>query len=276
VRGSGPAGALVLPDGRRIPVVGSTSIGRAPGNTVQLTDPAVSRVHAIVRVGASATTIEDVGSRGGTYVDDRLVNGRVALRDGARVRLAGTTLTFEHRRGTGAPGRTTVVCAAPRPTSRLAGRPALVEGASIKRVPGPSGDRRWVVRHPRSGATVRMSEADAAVLGMLDGEHSMTELVAAAERRHGVAGPARLAQMLASLADKELLVAAAAPSRPRGRLGRLARPREHVVELVRIARVGLQRGRAALAHDIERLVVDAKRLGLHLGDVLSAIKKEWL
>jgi GntR family transcriptional regulator len=35
------------------------------------------------------------------------------------------------------------------------------------------------------------------------------------------------------------------------------------------------RRRAALAHDVERLVVDAKRLGLNLNDVLDAIRKEW-
>jgi GntR family transcriptional regulator len=33
--------------------------------------------------------------------------------------------------------------------------------------------------------------------------------------------------------------------------------------------------RAALAHCVERLVVDAKRLGLELSDVLDAIRKEW-
>jgi GntR family transcriptional regulator len=38
--------------------------------------------------------------------------------------------------------------------------------------------------------------------------------------------------------------------------------------------VGRRRGRA-LAHDIERLVVDAKRLGIGLSDVLDAIRKEW-
>jgi GntR family transcriptional regulator len=33
--------------------------------------------------------------------------------------------------------------------------------------------------------------------------------------------------------------------------------------------------RAALADRVERLVVDAKRLGLDLSDVLDAIRKEW-
>jgi GntR family transcriptional regulator len=33
--------------------------------------------------------------------------------------------------------------------------------------------------------------------------------------------------------------------------------------------------RAALRESVERLVVEAKRLGLPLGDVLDAIRKEW-
>ena len=37
---------LVLPDRTRVPVTGGMTIGRAPGNAVQLEDPTVSRRHA--------------------------------------------------------------------------------------------------------------------------------------------------------------------------------------------------------------------------------------
>ncbi len=49
---------LVLADATRVPVVGELTIGRAPGSTLVLSDPSVSRVHA--RISADAV-LEDAG-----------------------------------------------------------------------------------------------------------------------------------------------------------------------------------------------------------------------
>jgi putative peptide zinc metalloprotease protein len=143
------------------------------------------------------------------------------LADGATLRVGDTLLTFERSRAGEAAGRTVVVPAAPSAD----GRPRLQPGVAIKRL--ADGERRWVVHDPRTGAAVRMPGADAALVGLLDGAHTMDELVAAAVRRHGPCGPLRLAQILASLAERGLLVDVA-PAGPGGsRLARLLRPRDY-------------------------------------------------
>ena len=80
---------LVLADGRRTPIVGTVSIGRAPGNTLRLADPGVSGRHAIVRAIDGRTEVVDAGSRYGTWLDGRRVDGPAVLSDGATLRLGG-------------------------------------------------------------------------------------------------------------------------------------------------------------------------------------------
>ena len=57
-------------------------IGRDPSAQVVLTDPTVSRRHAMVRVDADRTTISDLGSQSGTQVDGEIITGvRVSVGD---------------------------------------------------------------------------------------------------------------------------------------------------------------------------------------------------
>jgi hypothetical protein len=59
-------------------------------------DPEVSGLHAELQYLAGEWAIVDDGlSRNGTYVEDRRVVGRRRLRDGDRIRLGGTVLTFK-------------------------------------------------------------------------------------------------------------------------------------------------------------------------------------
>ena len=68
---------LVLADRTRVPVVDEMTIGRAPGSTLQLDDPAVSRRQAriSVRHGEGQAMLEDAGSSYGTWLDGQRVNG---------------------------------------------------------------------------------------------------------------------------------------------------------------------------------------------------------
>lgn len=79
---------------------GETIIGRDPGAAVHLDDPSVSRRHARVVVSETGVTLEDLGSKNGTHLGDRRLNGAVALRDGDAIRLGSVLLTFR-RPGTG-------------------------------------------------------------------------------------------------------------------------------------------------------------------------------
>src|SRR3712207_4240419 len=87
---------LVLPEGTRVPLVGEMTIGRAPGVTLQIEDPTVSRLHARVDAGnGQGPTIEDAGSSHGTFLDGTQVHGPVPLRDGAKITIGTRTMTVE-------------------------------------------------------------------------------------------------------------------------------------------------------------------------------------
>jgi pSer/pThr/pTyr-binding forkhead associated (FHA) protein len=77
--------------GRTLPVQAGTTIGR-DGCDINLADPEVSRRHAAIRAddAGAAPAIEDLGSRNGTWVNDRRIDAPTPLRDGDLVRLGNT------------------------------------------------------------------------------------------------------------------------------------------------------------------------------------------
>jgi DNA-binding winged helix-turn-helix (wHTH) protein len=79
---------------RRIPLgAGESILGRDPGALVQLDDPSVSRRHARIVVTGEGATVEDLGSKNGTFLDDKRVENPVVLADGARLRVGTVELT---------------------------------------------------------------------------------------------------------------------------------------------------------------------------------------
>ena len=68
-------------------------IGRDSSAQVMLSDPTVSRRHAIIRVEADRTTIADLGSQSGTHVDGERVQG-VRISVGERVLLGLSEFTL--------------------------------------------------------------------------------------------------------------------------------------------------------------------------------------
>jgi Zn-dependent protease len=238
---------LVLPDRTRVALVDEVIVGRAPGSTVQLEDPAVSRRHARISVessGAGRVVLEDAGSTYGTWLDGRRVATPTPLSDGSRIRMGNQELIVERRRDEAEAGRTMIV----RPGESLvvpagSGRAELAPAAgqfgahprvrsayALKRLEASEGRRRWVLKDLESDRFLRMSDDDAGMFQLLDGRHALPELVRAAERRYGETGPARLARLLSELAERGLLAGIAgadATGPPRsGLLGRLATPRE--------------------------------------------------
>ncbi len=79
---------------------GALDIGRAPTAQVSLPEvPSLSRSHARLRFAGSRVTLEDLGSRNGTYVNDRQVHeGAVELRSGDRFQVGSVHFKFLHER----------------------------------------------------------------------------------------------------------------------------------------------------------------------------------
>jgi putative peptide zinc metalloprotease protein len=194
---------LVLADRTRVPVVGEMTIGRGPDSTLQLDDPAVSRRQARISSADGLVTLEDAGSTYGTWLDGHRVNNRSPLRDGSRIRIGNQELLVERRRDEAEAGRTVVV----RPGDSLVvpatgGYPRVRSGYELKRLEASEGPRRWVLKDLESDRFLRMSDADAELFQLLDGRHSLAELVSEAEQRSGSAGSARLARLLSELAER--------------------------------------------------------------------------
>lgn len=79
-------------DGLTYPLRAVTRLGRGTDVDIRIDDPGVSRHHAEIVLGTDVS-IRDLGSTNGTYVDGRVVASQT-LRDGARIQLGSTTLTF--------------------------------------------------------------------------------------------------------------------------------------------------------------------------------------
>lgn len=72
-------------------------LGRREGSDLQLSDPHVSRTHAVIRRHSGAVWLEDLGSTGGTFVNGEPVTGSQALQHGDMVRFGTVETRFEDR-----------------------------------------------------------------------------------------------------------------------------------------------------------------------------------
>ncbi len=81
---------------------GNNVLGRSPDSALFLDDPMVSRVHAMFRVDDGQTFLVDLGSRGGTRVGNRQVEGH-ALALGETMTLGQSSMTLLFMQGTATP-----------------------------------------------------------------------------------------------------------------------------------------------------------------------------
>lgn len=117
-RPSGPDGgsprAAVLdlvvvggPDaGRRHPLTApGLSVGRGGDCALVLADEALSRTHAVFRVGPGGVTVEDAGSTNGVFVDGIRALGAAPVDSGSTVVVGASTLRLRRAAGPGPPVR---------------------------------------------------------------------------------------------------------------------------------------------------------------------------
>jgi putative peptide zinc metalloprotease protein len=217
------------------------TIGRAPSNAVQLVDPSVSRLHAVISPTAPGgpPLLRDAGSSHGTWVDGKRLGEPLRLHDGARIELGDQELVLERRRREEEAGRTVLVPAGAslvvpatgdpqagaEAETRFGAHPRLRSGFALKRLEAAEGSQRWVLKDTVGESFVRLADSDARLLRLLDGRHGIGDLILEAERVHGDAGPARVARLLADLGARGLLAGSQAPSAETRSRARLLQPR---------------------------------------------------
>ena len=73
---------------------GENVIGRAPDATAWIDALGVSRTHARITVSAQQATIEDLGSKNGTFVNGERITKPYRLDDGDQIRLGSVVITL--------------------------------------------------------------------------------------------------------------------------------------------------------------------------------------
>jgi DNA-binding winged helix-turn-helix (wHTH) protein len=82
-------------DARQVALTeGENILGRAPDAAVWIDAPGVSRHHARIRIDGRSATVEDLGSKNGTFLQGRRVLGPSPLDDGSQIRLGSYVVTF--------------------------------------------------------------------------------------------------------------------------------------------------------------------------------------
>ena len=88
VRSGGPPGAVFALDRDTV------TIGREPSADVFLDDVTVSRNHAVITRVGGRTSLRDLGSLNGTYVNRRRIEDEEALEDGDELQIGKFRLTY--------------------------------------------------------------------------------------------------------------------------------------------------------------------------------------
>ena len=86
---------LVWAEGRAGIGDGEHVLGRDPDLELFLDSASVSRRHALIRVTGEEATVEDLGSKNGTFIADRRVESPTRLADGDVIRVGSVPVTFK-------------------------------------------------------------------------------------------------------------------------------------------------------------------------------------
>jgi hypothetical protein len=99
VGGQRPAAHLISKDREWRLVEGPNLIGRDRDCAISVESPSVSRRHARIVVTDEKATIEDLGSKNGTYVNGERVKDVMPLVDGSQMQIGSVTVVFQRETG---------------------------------------------------------------------------------------------------------------------------------------------------------------------------------
>jgi serine/threonine protein kinase len=74
----------------------TSSLGRSADNSIQLVEKSVSKKHCTLEARGARWILCDLGSRNGTFVNDKRVRGEVALEHGDAIKVGNVACRFEH------------------------------------------------------------------------------------------------------------------------------------------------------------------------------------
>lgn len=89
-----PTGWLVGTPAEIALFAGENVVGREGSDVILLKSGTVSRRHARITIDARGAVVEDLGSKNGTFVDDRRVTAPTTIVDGSQVRIGSLLFTF--------------------------------------------------------------------------------------------------------------------------------------------------------------------------------------
>jgi DNA-binding winged helix-turn-helix (wHTH) protein len=92
---------VVWPEGRAVLDEGDHLLGRDPDLELFLDSPSVSRRHALIRISAAQATVEDLGSKNGTFVRGGRIERPTRLEDGDVVTFGSIEVTIRAIRAAG-------------------------------------------------------------------------------------------------------------------------------------------------------------------------------
>jgi pSer/pThr/pTyr-binding forkhead associated (FHA) protein len=85
---------VVLANRELVLMNGANVVGRDPDAAIQIDARGVSRHHARILVSGGEATIEDLGSKNGTYVNGRRITAPARLSEGDAIGLGAVSVTF--------------------------------------------------------------------------------------------------------------------------------------------------------------------------------------
>ena len=91
---------LVYRDKELILAPGENIVGRGRGATIQLSSKSISRRHARIVVRDDQATLEDLGSKNGTFLRGERIESPRRLADGDPIRVGSSSMTFRVRQKT--------------------------------------------------------------------------------------------------------------------------------------------------------------------------------
>jgi hypothetical protein len=86
--------ALEASIGHMFPLTGTLTLGRDDSNDIRVFDASVSNAHARLSLDGNSCTIEDLGSKNGTFVNDGRIEGITVLKRGDIIRIGMATLRY--------------------------------------------------------------------------------------------------------------------------------------------------------------------------------------